>query len=234
MEIKHFPYIHPIFGTKKKPNHDGWKRSVYYWWWEYLRRNKDYLETCQMNGTGMCEDLYKDFGNIHKCDFQKWWTEEDRGAKLFANKKTRESIVVVDNLTTLNQNDGELLLKINLNIPKKQIQSKFNTVLSKYHTGKRGHQDAKILDASYKFNGQPNVKALELALIIYDLKIEKPELTLWELSQFLPKFQLNNKINRNDTKYEIIDKKNRLSASIARHLSRAKKSINNTGHGIFP
>ncbi len=234
MVIKHFPYIHPIFGTKKKPNQDGWKRSVYYWWWEYLKRNKDYMRTCQMNGKGTCEALYKDFGNIHKYDFQTWWTKEDRGATLFANRNARESIVIVDNLTTLEKKDGDLLLKINLNIPKKQIQSKFNAVLSKHHKGKRGYQDAKIIDALYKFNGQPNVKALELALKIYDLKIENPKLTLWELSELLPKFQPTNKINRNDTKYEIIDKKNRLSASIARYLSRAQKSINNTGHGIFP
>jgi hypothetical protein len=70
--------------------------------------------------------------------------------------------------------------------------------------------------------------------MIYDLRMEYPDLKLWELSKKIPKFQLSNMINSTDSKYEIADKKNRLSASIGRYLARAKNSISNASRGQFP
>jgi hypothetical protein len=127
-----------------------------------------------------------------------------------------------------------VLLKINLNIPRKYLEVKFKSFLDKNHKGKRGFQDAKKSNALYKFKGQPNLDSLELTLMIYDLRMEYPDLKLWELSKKIPKFQLSNIINSADSKYEIADKKNRLSASIGRYLARANNSISNASRGQFP
>lgn len=51
----------------------GWKCSVYYYWWEYLRRNAEYRATCEANGQGSHEELYRWFGNVHATDFHTWW-----------------------------------------------------------------------------------------------------------------------------------------------------------------
>jgi len=235
MAINHFPYQHPVFGTlKKKSTPIGWKRSVYYWWWEYLRRNADYKETCENSGVGPCADLYEDFGDVFSLDFKTWWSTNDRGAKLFSNQTSIQSLEVVNQLNFESISPNEVLLKINLNIPRKYLEAKFKSFLDKNHKGKRGFQDAKKSNALYKFKGQPNLDSLELTLMIYDLRMEYPDLKLWELSKKIPKFQLSNMINSTDSKYEIADKKNRLSASIGRYLARAKNSISNASRGQFP
>jgi hypothetical protein len=55
----------------------AWKCSVYYYWWQYLRHNQDYRDTCENRGIGPCADLYQDFGNIYGQTFQTWWILHD-------------------------------------------------------------------------------------------------------------------------------------------------------------
>ena len=50
--------------------------SPYYWWWMYLKLNKQYDETCRNAGKGPCADLYKDFGDVRPDGddaFFAWW-----------------------------------------------------------------------------------------------------------------------------------------------------------------
>jgi hypothetical protein len=235
MAINHFPYQHPVFGrSKRRSTPIGWKRSVYYWWWEYLRRNVDYKATCDNFGVGACADLYEDFGDVFSVDFKTWWSSNDRGAKLFANQSSIKSLEIVTEFNFDSIAPDEILLKVNINIPRKHLETKFKSFLDKNHKGKRGFQDAKKSNALYKFKGQPNLGSLELTLMIYDLRIMYPDLKLWELSKKLPKFQLSNTIGSADSQYEIADKKNRLSASIGRYLARADKAISNVAKGQFP
>ena len=74
MKSRHFPFAHPTFGTQSNPKSSShWKKSVYYWWFEYLRRNEQYKLTCENNGYGDCEELFKLFGDVTSTDFKKWW-----------------------------------------------------------------------------------------------------------------------------------------------------------------
>lgn len=159
---------------------------------------------------------------------------ERQGAKLFANQMSQESIKIVSQTNIDLITSDEVLIKINLNIPRKHLEKKFKSFLDKNHRGRRGIQDAKKSNALYKFSGQPNLESLKLTLEIYDLRKKHPDLKLWELSKKIPKFQLSNKIHSTDSRYEIADKKNRLSASIGRYLARANKSIANVAKGQFP
>jgi len=68
--------------------------SVYYWWFEYLKRNEEYKKVCESNGkdgTDEIKHIYADFGDIYSyCqndtqfsnvkDFWKWW-KDGRGNK---------------------------------------------------------------------------------------------------------------------------------------------------------
>ena len=51
----------------------GWKCSVYYYWWEYLRRHTGYRQTCERGGDGEHADLFEKFGDVHATDFHDWW-----------------------------------------------------------------------------------------------------------------------------------------------------------------
>lgn len=55
------------------PGAPGWQRSVYYYWWAYLRENEEYLETCNRKGKGSLADLYNDFEDVRSDDFHQWW-----------------------------------------------------------------------------------------------------------------------------------------------------------------
>ena len=61
--------------------------SIYYLWFEYLKRSEKYKTACANNGKGMAK-LYKDFGNIFEHEgvegFWSWWRE--RGQLLFSAK----------------------------------------------------------------------------------------------------------------------------------------------------
>ena len=89
MKVK-FAAQHPTFGTKHNRKSLGYQqRSPYYWWWAYLRRNEDYLQCCANGGGGKLAALYADFGDVRSEDFHKWWTEDSRGARLFAEAQLR-------------------------------------------------------------------------------------------------------------------------------------------------
>src|SRR5262249_29513954 len=93
---RHFPYKNPVFGTKNRPNPErAWRKSEYYWGWEYLGRKPKYLKPCQSGGRGRMAALYRDFGDVRKDDFKAWWTEKDRGAELFAEPPVDKSVHVV-------------------------------------------------------------------------------------------------------------------------------------------
>ena len=79
---RNFPYAPPEYPgapfRARPPNPpykgaEGWKCSVYYYWWEYLRRHEDYRATCERDGKGPYKELYKSFGNVHESDFHSWW-----------------------------------------------------------------------------------------------------------------------------------------------------------------
>jgi hypothetical protein len=82
---RNFPYAPPkIPGAPfrqyepEKP-FDGakdWQCSVYYYWWEYLRRHEGYERTCLNGGRGKYAKLYRDFGDVHSADFLSWWADQ--------------------------------------------------------------------------------------------------------------------------------------------------------------
>ena len=75
-----FLAAYPRIGTKnKRASVKDLEKSPYYWFWAYMRRNKEYIKCCDNNGAGKLAKLYKDFGDIS--DF----TEEVK--KLIAKKK---------------------------------------------------------------------------------------------------------------------------------------------------
>ena len=67
---------------------EPWQCSVYYFWWEYLRRHRGYAQCCAGGGKGIYATLYKDFGDAHAdADFWAWWRGHDH---LFAEPPARQ------------------------------------------------------------------------------------------------------------------------------------------------
>jgi len=232
---RHFPYQHPVFGTERKPRAEfAWKESVYYWWFEYLRRNQDYLKTCECLGrTGMVA-LYKDFGEVRDVTFKEWWTSDGRGARLFAEPVAVQNVRVLAVSDAVPDIDKAITISFPLDLPKGFLVKSLQAILKKQHSGKRGIQNAKSSVAIYKLSGQPFIKALESALKVYDYKQQNPSLKLWEIGNQIPGLFEASKITAKDAPGEISDKKRVLAASVSRYLKQTSKSIEDAGRGIFP
>ena len=82
-----------IRGGKRRVKGTWATDSIYYLWFEYLKRSEKYKKACANNGKGMTK-LYKDFGNIFEYEgvegFWRWWNE--RGQYLFGITSKQELI----------------------------------------------------------------------------------------------------------------------------------------------
>jgi hypothetical protein len=232
---RHFAYRHPTFGTEKAPKSvSHWKGSVYYWWWAYLRKNADYIACCDAGGIGAMSDLYQDFGDVRGDDFKAWWSEGSRAIRLFAEPAAEAVVRELDGGEIVSDQSNLLTLVFPLNLPKRYLQKRFNQLLKKYHTGKQGVQYAKSSQARYRFEGQPNVPALKLAMKVYEMKLDNPKMKLWEIGNEMPGVIRTQKLKSTDDQYTKEQKKKVLAASVSRYLRRAQESIQRVGQGLSP
>ena len=240
---RHFPYQHPTFGTKNRPTSErSWKRSVYYWWWAYLKRSPEYLACCEAGGKGKLATLYKDFGDVRGDDFKTWWREGDRGATLFAEPAVEVSVRVLNEGDTITDSAKGLSVYLPLNLPNGFLVKRVKDLLNAIRKGKRGVQYGRAdkSNAKYKFDGQPNLKALEKTLKVYDMLKEeasKPagsRIPYWKIAQKTGIIEDKGKILPTDSVPQADQKRAVMTAIVGRLKKRAEASIENVGKGVFP
>lgn len=229
---RHFPYKHPLFGTKSNPKSGA--NSVYYYWWAFLRRNKDYLACCDAGGSGGLAALYADFGDVRGDDFKTWWTEGGRGVRLFAEPPSANVEVLQTGVPTPDVNEF-LTLALPKNLPKRYLLRRVKDLLARRenHPGARGRRHARLSKARYQVKGQPNISALALTLRVYDFRVANPNLKLWEIGDQLPRFMVGQKMASSDTHAVEVDKRNVLAAAVSRYLKKAHQMIQATSRGDF-
>lgn len=235
----------PNFGTKHKPAKISLQtRSPYYWWWVYLRRNEDYLVCCEKGGKGKLAKLYKDFGDVREDDFKKWWQEN--GVALFSEKHVSEGgDMVLTELTNKSQwndawtGDRVLVIAMPLTSSKRYLQSRFNALLKKRHTTKRGRQ-YKTFDqstAKYPLAKNYTIRNLETTLAVYDEYLKHkgqiPKVPYWKIGENLT-LVTKAMTSRKLTPKENYDRKNTMAASVLRYIRSAEAMIANVALGKFP
>jgi len=248
---RHFAFPHPIFGSRTAPS-DNWQSSVYYLSWEFLRRHDGYKKTCENGGKGKYAKLYADFGNVHDVTFKDWWTKEDRGAPLFAEPSFPSSLVISPNeigrLAPEWESGDVLFFVIPLKLPKLRIRKRFEKVLSKHHTRRRGQRTFGESIASYPIKHRPTIRSLQRYLNVYDFKVQHPELTWWKIGQEL-RLSAVNLLTKDELavialkgrteeirnkKNEPTRKRNLLSLAAFKDFQLAQKIIDGVGRGLFP
>ena len=236
MTLRHFPYQHPTFGTAKNPKTSShWNVSVYYWWYEYLKRNADYRKTCASNGKGKCSKVFEHFGDVTKQGFKEWWSDDDRGARLFAEPPTPTIRVVSPEDVEEGgfQRENTLILEVPLDLPINYLVRNFREVVSKRHTGKRGKRQSLSSKAMFQAKGKIDVGFLEIALMVWDAKSADQKKPLWQIAQDLG-IAGTHKIVAGDSPAVIADKKNILAATASRYFRKANEMIKRAGEGRFP
>ena len=184
-----FVYAPPLKGvraSKRKPPNPpykgapAWKCSVYYYWWEYLRRHEGYRQCCAKGGKGEYAKLYADFGDVHAHDdFWRWWSKEQH-SELFCEPTARK-------ITVLDQNsrfeptlsDDTLIVELPLEVRTAYLIARIRTVL-KQHAA-RAKAAKRVSRARYPVATKPVLTSLHQHLTVYDARCANPKLKLYEL-----------------------------------------------------
>jgi len=245
MSNLHFAFAYPTFGTVKRPKADfAWKTNVYYWWWEYLRRNADYKKCCEQNGKGKLAELYKDFGDVHAVDFKTWWNEDNRGGRLFAEKPAELLFaeLTYEQTMMLEMWDSKdvMVVIVPLTQSKRHLAKRFNTLLKNRHSGKRGKRLLEKTNATYKVTSQFKIDSLKTSLAAYDMRLAEPKKPLWQIAiaAGLSKTVQNelkeqNAANVKGNKVDM-EQRNLLNVLAVRAIKRVKMMIAATATGGFP
>jgi hypothetical protein len=101
---------------------------------------------------------------------------------------------------------------------------------------RRGQCTFRQSRARYPISSQFSMHSLKKALQAYDLSIEKPELTLWQIAQEL---RLGTTLRKEELAADVKDgeitrKKSILSVAAHKKLNLASKIVDGVGRGVFP
>lgn len=232
---RHFAQRHPTFGSRARPSDAAnWNRSIYFWWWEFLRRSDTYKQTCLSKGRIGLTELFVDFGDVFEQTFKDWWNEDSRGARLFAEPLISEGVRRIGSVDEWPSEQDLIVVAIPLRLPKRYLFKRVRQLVGTFHTGRRGYQVAKTSAAKYRVTGKPNIAGLKTRLRVYDFWKRHPELHLWEIGNALPMFQMEHRIHPDDPLGSRVHKKNRLAATVSRYIRKAKASIKATEQGLSP
>ena len=225
-----FKFNYPTFSSSKSYV----ERSVYYWWYEHLRRNTDYLRCCANNGSGKLASLYKDFGDVRDGNFKQWWMENNRGAYLFAEQRSD----VITELKTAEEFDNDkTVIAFSLTHSKKVLRMQFNRWLKNNHTTVRGRKQTSDIKSTalYKVHRYFDINALRTALNCYDAKLANDKLSaddklkVWELAE-----KQRLRVFKASEDYSPNQQHNILSTLFGRNVSNATKRIEAVAKGTFP
>ena len=209
-----------------------------------MRRNEDYIKCCENGGKGKYAKLYKGFGDVREDNFKKWWKE--KGVELFSEKHVSEGgDMVLMELTDKSQwsdawtSDKVLVVAMPLTSSKRYLQSRFNALLKKRHTTKRGRQYKTFEESSAKYPLAKNytIRNLETTLAVYDEylkhKGQVPKVPYWKIGQnmrLVPSAMTTDSMSMNERQVY----RNVMGASVKRYITNAEKMIANAALGKFP
>lgn len=256
-----FPASRPIFDTQRFAQDlrlDGtqidakrggvqWDRSIYYYWWRFLRMSQKYQKACAQSGeygSKALRAVYADFGDIFAFDdtkqgFQAWWNgaedhmDTNRGAYLFGYP-AQDNVALVKDPTTFNA-EGALLVAIPKGMRKREIQRQLDAILNKEMPRKRGERLQKA-DVRYRPLHE-RMHGLDTALKVLEVRQKHPNKSLWEIAHLADvskEVKLEGVEAESGKRTHAADKKAYLAQHAHRLLTRADKVIAGVERGVFP
>ena len=148
------------------PDAPAWQRSVYFFWWAYLRQSPEYQRTANRNGDGPCAALYRAFGNIFEQGFVPWWRVH---WPLFAEP---EPIASAEDLDRPTSTKDYIILAI-----RRQARiDDITAALKQSHLAyfRHGRRPEIASAARYPVTQRPVLTALFRHLFVYELKQMNP------------------------------------------------------------
>lgn len=167
-------YIKYKNGKKRRVRGVPYTQSIYYLWFEYLKRSEKYKKACTVNGKGM-KKLYADFGNVFEYEgevgFWRWWTE--KGDHLFGVKTGFDSERIEDweslaQVKDLFENEQVTILILPNDTPKAKLLKTVQKLIKDVPLTKPFRRQANYLPHSVKVD----VESLRDCLAAYDMRLD--------------------------------------------------------------
>jgi hypothetical protein len=250
-----FIYAPPLKGvrpSKRRPPNPpykdapAWKCSVYYYWWEYLRRHEGYKLCCAKGGKGKYAKLYADFGNVHAHDdFWQWWSKEAH-SELFCEPTARQIWVFDEkgSFDTAFKHDT-LVMEVPLEVRTSYLVARFRKVLKEHEAKAKAAK--RVSRALYPVAAKPVLSSLHQHLVVWDARQAHPKAKLYELYDLVEKEaglyvservegETVEALRKLELPYDDVLRvvRRRKANLVNRHLSIAAQYIDNTATGQFP
>ena len=231
---------HPLFVKRFSDTGIWWEESPYYLWWEYLRRHEGYRRACARGGGGSTyRRLYEDFGDVHSLSFKEWWTQDGRGARLFAEPPAPVRVMALSDeeaieLIEAGRDERTLLVAIPLDYRHRTITKALRQIVKAHQGRKRGEKRVRRSRALYPLAHAPDASALKTTLQCYDLRMADPSMPLWQIAQTVG---VSTRLTQSELAGKgghVADKKASMTAGVSRKLKHAHALIEAVGKGIFP
>jgi len=224
------PLMSPFAGAER------WKCSVYYFWWEYLRRHAGYRTTCANGGHGDFANLYNDFGDIHSTDFPTWWWQHLGLFTVLGDVR-----IASDPVRALKAlRPGHLLVEI----PFARTSAQMARVLRRELEGVQAGLMTKMLEAiRYVPAARCQLPSLYDHLRVWDAREQNPTLSPAELAELIEldvdlPFEVSDidRLRAEGLPVRDLERHNSRARQLAvqRHLRIAQQYIENAGLGQFP
>jgi hypothetical protein len=205
-----------------------WQCSVYYYWFEYLRRHEGYAETCKAGAGGEWEVLYRDFGDVHAVTFLEWWGLN--GDRLFAEPVQLEEVRFLSAGSEVPASIDVAVVAIPLRRSLTDSLTQIRELLSGRAAAVqgRGKRQPHVSRARYPVFQRPNLSALHSYLEAWDVQRKYPDISLTELAAKLkigspkgakPGGNLRMVVPANEA---------------CRRVRKARRLIDNVVRGLFP
>lgn len=224
------PTPHDVFRDEDLPKEPfrgapSHMRSVYYFWWAFLRENEGYRRYCDRREGAEYEQLHRDFGDVGRGDFISWW--EGKARFQFCEPLERNVRVHKaddDGRITDIRNPNE---KIVLSLPAHGDLHRILAEVEELIIRERPEIDAKAnwSEAKYRVATKPVLSSLHQHLTIWKLRQQFPEgvMPLHELAVKAGLVFSRNSDNKEDR-----------AIVVSRYLRQASCIIEHVGKGLFP
>ncbi len=211
------------------------RNTWYALWYRSLKLSEEYKHCCINNGKGRLKSLYGDFGDVVDMRFEQWW--QRIGRYLFAERKAIPSVQSythrreLEEITNLRD---KVVIEVPLSIRKSTVVRQINKILKAAYEGRdvvpREQSTARRKLAKSKLRKETVSKMLD----IYELRIRKPELTLWQLGERAG-IELDLMARSTDGEQMTLQQERiRMGIAVSRYLKQARNLIWNATEGTFP
>jgi hypothetical protein len=232
----------PRYPQRPKPPFQGaepWQCSVYYYWWEYLRRSEPYKNAINQTNKGKFEKVVKDFGDVHAADFLDWWhkhlflfTFHDSGSVIFGSAPEKNDPYYMSAHLLVAGTKSEMVRRFKEEFERQVNEGKLDL--------RRQLRDS----ICYPVASRPVLQSLHTHLKIWDARLDNPDAAdheLFDLAglEIWDQRALERDISdlKTDGLYytdleKALKRKKQLAAQ--RHLRIAAQYIENVALGEFP